>query len=106
MEQNIEEGKEAEHSPEFDEFVPAGDFAQRSYAQARQQDYQRPGASEAGDVLDRIRGEVIRETIIKELAQREQAGEEHSEFEARKHSRHIAYGIQVRVMADVAAEKR
>jgi hypothetical protein len=96
VEQYVEESKEAQHLPELDQVIPTRELAQRSYAQTRQQDDQRPGAGEASDILDRIDSKIIRKAIVKQLAQRKQTGEEDNEFDQSTHDNClwlIAYGV-------------
>src|SRR5262249_42679611 len=85
MKHDIEEGKQAKHPPEFDKIIPTGDLAQGRYAQACQQKDQRPGAGKVGDEFNGIGREIIGEAMVKKLAEREQAGEEDNDLEARKH---------------------
>ena len=73
---DIEEGKQAKHPPEFDKIIPTGDLAQGRYAQARQQKDQRPGAGKASDEFNGIGREIIGESIVKQLAEREQVAAE------------------------------
>ncbi len=81
MQTNVENGKEAQHTPKFDQPLQARELAQRRYAERYQQKNQRPLAGGSCDDLDRIGTQVIRSGAPDQMAQRDKAKEENDNLD-------------------------
>jgi hypothetical protein len=88
VERGVEERKQAEHSPQLDQIVPAGELSQRRDTQRREKRPQRPVAGLIGDVVARVRGEVVGVETPDEQAEGNEGGGEERRLQQGDRLRH------------------